>query len=67
MSYGEKLIQQGMRRGKQEGIQIGEQRGHPEAKREIVQQLLSGVDSTIIANAAHLTPAQVEELKKLLF
>ncbi len=71
MSYGEKLIQQGMQRGmqlgKQEGKQEGMQLGHQEAQREIAQQLLkSGVDSTIIVNATHLTPAQVEELKKSL-
>ena len=62
MSYGEKLIQQ----GRQEGIQIGEQRVQ-QVQREIAQQLLkSGVDSTIIANATHLSPAQIEELKKSL-
>ena len=63
MSYAEELKEE----GKKHGIQIGEQRGHQEAQREIAQQLIkSGVDSTIIVKATHLTPAQVEELKKLL-
>ena len=74
MTYAEELKQEGFKMGmsyaeklKQEGIQIGEQRGHQEAQREIAQQLLkSGIDSTIIANATHLTSTQVEELKKLL-
>ncbi len=55
MTYAEELKQE------------GKQEGHQEAQREIAQQLLkSGVDSTIIANATHLTAAQVEELKKSL-
>lgn len=76
MTYAEELKQEGIKigmtyaeelkqLGKQEGIQIGEQRVQ-DAHREIAQQLLkSGVDSTIIANATHLTPDQIEELKNL--
>ena len=67
MTYAEELKQEGKREGKQEGMQLGVQLGHQEAQQEIAQQLLkSGVDTTIIANATHLTPAQVEELKKSL-
>ena len=45
--------------------QEGEQRGRQDTQREIAQTLLrSGVDSTTIANATHLTPAQIEDLRK---
>ena len=62
MTYAEELKQEGFKMGMSYAEELKQ-----EAQREIAQQLLkSGVDSTIIANATHLTPAQVEELKKSL-
>lgn len=46
---------------KMEGMQLGEQK----AQTDIAKQLIkSGVDEKIIANATHLTHAQIEKLKK---
>lgn len=45
----------------------GEQKGKQEEKQEIARNLLkSGVDTSIVAKATHLTIKQLEELKKTL-
>lgn len=65
MLWEESLIQEGMQRGMQTGMQAGRQEGIQETQREIAREFLrSGVDSAIVAKAAHLTMAEVEELKK---
>lgn len=47
--------------------QEGRQEGRQETQREIALEFLrSGVDSAIVAAATHLTPAQIEELKRNL-
>ena len=47
--------------------QEGRQEGRQETQKELALEFLrSGVDSSIVAKAAHLTLAQIEELKKVL-
>lgn len=60
MTYAEELRQEGM----QKGMQLGEQKGKQEAQQEIAKKLLkSGVDSSIIATATHLTVDEIKALK----
>ncbi|HLX52639.1 MAG TPA: hypothetical protein VKR58_01790 [Aquella sp.] len=70
MSYAEELLKQGRQEGMSYAKELekrGEQRGEQKAEKEIAQKLLkSGVDSSLIAGATHLTKAQIEELKKSL-
>lgn len=59
MTYGDVLRKE----GRQEGMQLGKQ----EAQQEIAKNLLkSGVDTSIVAKATHLSVKQLEEIKKTL-
>ncbi len=67
MTYAEELKMQGRQEGKLIGREEGKQAGLQEERQEIAKELLkSGVDSSIIIKATHLTLDQVEKLKKAL-
>lgn len=59
VTYAEEL----RREGEQRGIHLGEQKGQHEALLEIAKNLLkSGVDSSLVADATHLSLEQINNL-----
>ena len=56
-------LEQATRFGKQEGIQIGEQRGEQAAQLRMARQLLhSGIDEALIIQVTGLTQEQLKNL-----